>query len=167
MANRALDAVFNRSRRDREVISGRDWRRARAALRTGAERLSQSQRALVDELYRVRYDLGYAWELKERLRDLYRDVDPVDAEPYLRHWCDLATHSGIASFVNLARQVRKNLDGIVAAVHWSLSNSRLEGINARIRLIQRRGYGYHSVDSLAAVIHLCLGGIVVALPTRP
>lgn len=61
--------------------------------------------------------------------------------------------------------MRANLDGIVAAVELGLSNSRLEGINRKIRLIQRRGYGYHSVDSLAAVIHLCLCGISVQLPT--
>ncbi|MFL5797724.1 MAG: transposase, partial [Actinomycetota bacterium] len=77
-----------------------------------------------------------------------------------------ATRSRIPAFVNLARQIRRNFEGIVAAVELGLSNSRLEGVNARIRLIQRRGYGYHSVDALAAVIHLCLGGITVQLPTQ-
>ena len=62
---------------------------------------------------------------------------------------------------------RKRHPFVVAAVELGLSNSRLEGINAKIRLIQRRGYGYHSVDALAASIYLCLGGITVQLPTRP
>jgi transposase len=69
--------------------------------------------------------------------------------------------------MNLARQIRHNFEGIIAAVESDLSNSRLEGINGKIRLIQRRGYGYHSVDALAASIHLCLGGITIQLPTRP
>jgi transposase len=105
-------------------------------------------------------------ELKEGLRDLYRCIDPSYARAYLKRWITSATRSRIPAFVNLARQIRHNFEGIVAAVERDLSNSRLEGINAKIRLIQRRGYGYHSVDALAAVIHLCLGGITITLPTQ-
>ena len=108
-----------------------------------------------------------AWELKEALRDLYHHVPPELARPYLQRWITSATRSRTPAFVNLARTIRHNLDGIIAAVELDLSNSRLEGINGKIRLIQRRGYGYHSVDSLAAAIHLCLGGITIQLPTRP
>jgi transposase len=55
---------------------------------------------------------------------------------------------------------------VVAAVQLGLSNSRLEGINAKIRLIQRRGYGYRNLDSLTAAIYLCLGGITINPPTE-
>jgi transposase len=168
MANRALDAVYKAAGHQHTTGTGdRDWRRIRYALRSGAERLDRSHHELLNELRRNRYRLWRAWELKERLRDLYRVVDPADARDHLRRWCRAAARSRITAFVNLARQLRRNFDGIVAAVELGLSNSRLEGINAKIRLIQRRGYGYHSVDALAASIYLCLGGITVQLPTRP
>jgi transposase len=48
-----------------------------------------------------------------------------------------------------------------------LSNGRLEGINTKIRVIQRRGYGHSDPDALTAMIHLCLGGITLTLPGRP
>jgi len=35
-----------------------------------------------------------------------------------------------------------------------LSNSRLEGVNAKIRLIQRRGYGFRNLNALTAAIYL-------------
>jgi transposase len=38
----------------------------------------------------------------------------------------------------------------------------LEGINAKIRLIQLRGYGYRNLDAL----YLCLGGVALNLPTE-
>ena len=41
------------------------------------------------------------------------------------------------AFVTLARRIRRHFDGIVAAVEHGLSNSRLEGINAKIRLINK------------------------------
>ena len=121
---------------------------------------------LLNAFRRRRHRLWRAWELKEGLRDLYRHVPTDEARLYLQGWITSAVRSRIPAFVNLARQIKRNFEGIVAAVELQLSNSRLEGINARIRLIQRRGHGYHSVDALAAVIHLCLGGIVVQLPTQ-
>ena len=88
------------------------------------------------------------------------------AKDHLRRWCTSAARSRLRPFVNLARQLRKHFDGIVAAVEWGLSNSRLEGINGKIRLINRRGYGHHSAKSLASMIYLCLSGITVTLPTQ-
>lgn len=67
--------------------------------------------------------------------------------------------------MNLARRIRAHFDGIVASVHHGLSNSRLEGINAKIRLINKRGYGHPNYESLTAMIHLCLGNLTIPLPT--
>jgi len=167
MANRALDAVYmSTGRQHLSGVGDRDWRRARVALRAGAERLTDDQRALLNEFRRSRYRLWRAWDLKEALRDLYRRVDPSLARAYLQAWIATAVRSRIPGFVNLARQLRRNFEGIVAAVELGLSNSRLEGINARIRLIQRRGYGHHSAESLASMIYLCIGGVTVQLPTQ-
>ena len=48
----------------------------------------------------------------------------------------------------------------------STPNALIEGINAKIRLINARGYGHHSAQTLASMIYLCLGGLQVKLPTR-
>lgn len=167
MVNRALDSVFKESARFHPSgVGDRDWRRSRVALRTGAEHLKPDQRKAINALRRSRHRLGRAWELKEGLRDLYRVVDPAAARPYLAAWINSASRCRIAAFVNLARQIKRNFEPIVAAVELGLSNARLEGVMAHIRVIQRRGYGYHSVDSLASMIFLCLGGIKVELPTQ-
>lgn len=131
MANRALDAVYmSTGRQHLSGVGDRDWRRARIALRAGAERLTDDQRNLLNEIRRNRYRLWRAWELKEALRDLYRRVDPSLARVYLRTWIATAVRSRMAGFVNLARQLRTNFEGIVAAVELGLSNSRLEGIGS-------------------------------------
>jgi transposase len=166
-ANQALDAVYTQSGRQHGTpVNGRDWRRTRYALRAGAERLDQNHHQLLIQLRRTRYALWRAWELKERLRDLYRIVEPDNATPYLEAWCRSAERSRLQPFHNLARLIRRNFEGIVAAVEHGLSNSRLEAINAKIRLINRRGYGHPNPHHLAAMIHLCLGGITIPLPTE-
>jgi transposase len=167
MANRALDEVYMASRHGADgTLSGRQWRTARYALRAGVERLSHQHHLLLNQFRRSRYRLWRAWELKEDLRDLYRHVPADQARAYLRRWLAAASRSRIPAFVNLARRLRIYFDGVIAAVELGLSNSRLEGINAKIRLIQRRGYGHRSVKSLAAMIYLCIGGIVIDLPGR-
>jgi transposase len=115
---------------------------------------------------RHRYRLWRTWELKEQLRDLYRSAEPADARGYLKRWCTSAKRSRIPAFTNLIRRIEKHFDAIIAAVELGLSNCRLEGINAKIRLIQRRGYGFRNLDALSAAIHLCLGGITINLPTE-
>lgn len=168
MANRALDRVFSATGHGADgLITGKQWRASRFALRAGAERLTDFQRKLINAVRRFRYRLFRAWELKEQLRDFYRLVEPDKARPYLKAWITSALRSRIPAFINLARQIRHNFEGVTAAVEHDLSNSRLESINGKIRLIQRRGYGYHSIDALAASIYLCLGGIPTQLPTRP
>jgi transposase len=39
---------------------------------------------------------------------------------------------------------RKERDRILAAIELGLSNSKLEGLNSKIRLINHRGYGRHT-----------------------
>jgi transposase len=167
IANRALDLVLSASRHGAEgTITGRQWRAARVALRSGGERLDPRQQELVNSFRRTRRRVFRAWELKEDLRYLYR-VDYDLIRPYLKTWITAALRSRLPAFTNLAKTIRTHYDGICAAAELGLSNSRLEGINAKIRLIQRRGYGYHSIKALAASIYLCLGGITVRLPTHP
>jgi transposase len=164
LANRALDLVYKAA--DHGDISGRQWRKVRTALRTGEERLDRKQRTLVNAIRRTSRRLWRAWDLKEELRMLYRGVKPRHARTYLRSWLTSATRSRIPAFVNLARTIRRNFEGIIAAVELGLSNSRLEGINSKIRVIQRRGYGHHSAEALTSMIYLCLGGITITLPTQ-
>lgn len=165
--NEALEAVFSSAAPDLSDAGGQvnTRRRVRHALRTGAEKLKAEQRELVNRLRRHRYRLFRAWELKEQLRDLYRTTDPDQAPGYLKRWITRALRSRIPAYRTLARRLRKHF-AIVAAIQLGLSNSRMEGINAKIRVIQRRGYGFPDPDSLTSMIYLCLGGVTITLPTQ-
>ena len=79
------------------------------------------------------------WQLKEAVRDLYRLARPADAAKHLDWWLAWACRSRIPAFVTLSKTVRANRDRILAAVELDLSNSKLEGLNSKIRLINHRG----------------------------
>ncbi len=141
------------------------WRKVRATLRAAAENLDDTGRAVLVALRTGHRRLYRAWQLKEQLRALYREVDPEDAAGYLKRWITAAKRSRISGFVALARRVARNFDGIVNAVELGLSNSLTEGLNASIRRIQARAHGYADLTNLTEMIYLCHGGIGTPLPT--
>lgn len=171
MITDALDNVFRAERPELPAETGwqpsrRNWRQARYALRAGLERLTEQQREFVNGLRRHRHRLHRTWELKEELRDLFRIVKPRHATAYLKRWCTAALRANVPALRNVVTFIRKHFDAIVASVRLGLSNGRLEGINGKIRVIQRQGYGYRNPDSLIAMVYLRLGRIGINLPTE-
>lgn len=163
--NRALDSVFAESARLPGYATA-DWRTTRWALRTGENTLTDDQRALVNQIARTNRRIGRAWTLKEQARDLYRyDHEPGVARRMLKTWITAAKRSRIPAFVAVGKRFQVYFEPILAAIELGISNALLEGINAKIRLINARGYGHHSAQTLTSMIYLCLGGLQV-IPTR-
>jgi transposase len=106
-----------------------------------------------------------AYLIKEALRDVYRTSNPTEAADRLAHWLAWACRSRIPAMVQLSQTIRAHRKGILDAIELGFSNSKLEGLNSKIRLINHRGYGHHSAAAIIAMIYLCCGGITVALPT--
>ncbi len=138
----------------------------RWALLKDLSQLNDSQLAVLEQLRRERSVLYRCWQLKEGLRDLFRLARPADARQLLDGWLAWACRSRIPAFVKLSATVRANRERILATVELGLANSKLEGLNSKIRLINHRGYGHHSAAALIAMIYLCCGGITVSLPFR-
>jgi transposase len=128
--------------------------------------LTDNQRARLDELRRTRHVLFRAWALKEELRDLYRLPTGARPDAHLDAWLTRTCRSRIPAFVALTKTIRAHRDEILAAVELNLSNSKLEGLNSKIRLINHRGYGHHSAAAVTAMIYLCCSGLTITLPTQ-
>jgi transposase len=148
-------------------MTSAQWRTTRWALRTGENKLTDDKRALVNQIARTDRHIGRAWTLKEQLRDIYHGHHPPgEARHLLRRWITAAKRSRIPAFVALGKRFQVYFEAIIAAIELGISNGLLEGINAKIRLINARGYGHHSAQTLASMIYLCLGGLHPKLPTR-
>ena len=167
--NRALDRVYSDAITGpgRDAMSTPDWKAGRWALRIGEEKLTEDKRALVTRIARNTRHIGRAWTLKEQARDLYRyDHEPGVARRMLKAWITAAKRSRIPAFVAVGKRFQAYFEPILAAIELRISNALIESINAKIRLINARGYGHHSAQTLTAMIYLCLGGLHVQLPTR-
>lgn len=168
LANEALDEtrrqVWNQFR-ILESPRARWWKHTRWALLKDETNLTDNQLDVLHQLRRNASPLYRGWQLKEAVRDLYQLQNPADAPAHLDWWLCWAQRCQIPAFVKLAKTVKANRDRILAAVELGLSNSKLEGLNSKVRLINHRGYGHHSATALIAMIYLCCGGITVELPT--
>ena len=168
LANDALDAtrreVWNQFWTLEHPRAGW-WKHTRWALLKDEADLTDNQLDVLHQLRRRSPVLYRGWQLKQAVRDLYRLRWPSHASEHLDWWLSWASRCRIPAFVKLAKTMRANRERILAAVEIGLSNSKLEGLNSKVRLINHRGYGHHSAAALIAMIYLCCGGITVELPT--
>jgi len=123
------------------------------------------QLATLAEVQKTNKRLYRAFLLLHELRWVYR-VPRHHAREQLHAWLSWASRSKLTPFVKLARTIRKHKAGVLAAIELGLSNGRLEGLNSKIRLLSHRAYGFHSADTLIAMIYLCCSGIQIDLPHR-
>jgi transposase len=169
LATDALDEirreVWNEARRAGDIELARDLKGARFALWKNPQNLTPRQQLKLAHIQRINQRLYRAYLLKEQLRQIYR-VDGDEAIAVLDAWLQWAQRCRLEPFVRLARTIRDQRAGIEAALRHQLSNARVEQINTQIRLITRRGFGYHSPWAVIALAMLSLGGLCPRLPGR-
>jgi transposase len=169
LATDALDEirreVWNEARQAGQTALARDLKGARFALWKNPENLTPRQQLKLAHIQRINRRLYRAYLLKEQLRQIYR-VDADQAIGVLTAWLKWARRCRLAPFVRLARTIRDQRAGIEAAFRHGLSNARIEQINTQIRLITRRGFGYHSPWAVIALAMLSLAGLCPPLPDR-
>jgi transposase len=140
-------------------------KRTRWALLKDPATWTEKQTEQIERLRRSRHVLFRAWLLKEELRDLYRLPAGRRPDAHLDGWLARASRCRIPAMLDVSRTVRKHREQILGAVQLGLSNSTLEGLTSKIRLIDHRGYGHHSPAAVIAMIYLCCSGLTVTLPT--
>jgi transposase len=169
LATDALDEirreVWNEARRAGQTALARDLKGARFALWKNPENLTPRQQLKLAHIQKINQRLYRAYLLKEQLRQIYR-VDPDEATGLLDAWLKWARRCRLQPFVRLARTIRDQRAGIEAAFRNGLSNARVEQVNTQIRLITRRGFGFHSAWAVIALAMLALGGLCPPLPGR-
>ncbi|WP_172649732.1 ISL3 family transposase [Rhodococcus opacus] len=182
-ATEALDAVrraaWNRARATETASRGGGWKprrrpkagpaqtvkRSRWALLKNPDTLNAQQRATLRWIELHDPVLHRAYLLKETLRLIFQ-LPAEQAATELDRWIGWARRSRIPAFVALQKSIRAHKPAILAAIEHGLSNGRIESVNTKIRLITRRGFGFHTPEAVIALAMLSLGGARPQLPGR-
>jgi transposase len=168
-ATDALDEVrrdvWRQARRNGQSALSQAFGRCRYALWKNPEHLTDRQRAKLSWIQATNKQLYRAYLIKEQLRQVFAPGGP-ERIAMLDKWLHWAARSRIASFVELARRMRRYRDDIANTLTHNLTNARVEAINTKIRLLTRIAFGFKSHQALTALIMLHLGGYNLTLPGR-
>jgi transposase len=168
-ATAALDEIrreiWNEARKAGNKQLAKDLKGARFALWKNPGNLTERQQQKLSSIQQTNQRLYRAYLLAQQLRQIYR-VDPTDGLALLEGWLKWARRSRLEPFRKLARRITEQRKRVEAAFTNGLSNARVEQMNTQIRLIMRRGFGYHSPEAVIALAMLSLGGLCPPLPGR-
>ncbi len=168
-ATDALDEIrreiWNEARRVGNKQLAKDLKGARFALWKNPGNLTDRQKLKLSSIQQTNRRLYRAYLLAQQLRQIYR-VSAQDGLVLLEAWLKWARRSRLEPFRKLARRITEQRERVEAAFTNGLSNARVEQINTQIRLIIRRGFGYHSPHAVIALAMLSLGGLCPPLPGR-
>jgi transposase len=72
----------------------------------------------------------------------------------LKGWLSRARESGIAGILTLPRAIVRRPEGIMNLYIHPNSTGPIEGLNARIKHLLRRAYGYMNIDTFKLFVHV-------------
>lgn len=106
----------------------------------------KNERQRLDEALNLNRSLAVAYYLKEDLRQFWEQPDRRTAERFLKDWCARAEASGIRVLQTFANTLRGHRNGLLNWYADPISTGPLEGVNNKIKLLQRRAYGYRDLE---------------------
>ena len=103
-----------------------------------------SDKERLKEAMKLNESLLTAYILKEDLRALWAQGTKARGKAYLEKWCRRAAASGIAVLQTMSKTLLTHARAIIAWYDEPISTGPLEGTNNKIKLLQRRAYGYRN-----------------------
>ena len=90
--------------------------------------------------------LATAYYLKEDLRRVWERPDRAAAQRVLDDWIRRAECSGIRMLIRFAHTLAAHRSGILNYYRYRISTGPLEGTNTKIRVLQRKAYGFRDAE---------------------
>ena len=95
---------------------------------------------------RINRPLAMAYYLKEDLRRFWEQADKPQATRFLDDWIGRAQASGIGMLKHFAAILQTYRDGLLGWYDCRISTAALEGTNTKIKLMQRKAYGFRDPE---------------------
>lgn len=128
---------------DKEIYKGTRW-----LLLKRPENLKENQQESLDELLNVNKKLFVAYILRDEFRQIFAGITAHSRLIRLANWIKKARASGIVELAEFINNIEKWSPYIKNSLRDNSSNSIAEGINTKVRVIQRMAYGYKDFEYL-------------------
>jgi transposase len=127
----------------KEILKGCRW-----LLVKNKENLKAEEKQKLDKMLAASPELKACYEFKEAFRNLFnQELDYQSAEEHLLDWVacvEASSFQALQSFVKTLRNWWQQILNYFVGRH---NNGFAEGVNLKIKMLNRRGYGYHNFSS--------------------
>jgi len=154
----ALDTV-RKNEYARLTGPGRRWiKGTKYVLLSRWRNLTTSGRQTLKLLFNANKRLHTAYLLKESFEQLWSYETPGWARRFFDNWVASLKWQRLRPYEKFAKMIAKHWDGIEAYCHTEnkVALGFVEGLNNKIRTIQRRAYGFRDEDYLRLKILTCM-----------
>jgi transposase len=123
----------------RKILKGTRW-----LLLKNPENLDpkRNEKQRLEDALRLNTPLTIAYYLKEDLRQIWQQDNKAMARKVLADWIRRADASDIPMLQKFARTLEEHREGILAYYDYRISTGPLEGINNKIKTMNRQAYGF-------------------------
>jgi len=144
------DLFHDATKRQQKVLKGSRW-----LLLMNPENLDpvKGEPKRLREALRLNESLAVAYYLKEDLRQLWKQPNKEAARLKLIDWYHQAMASGVRILQEMARTLLANQWRILAYYDYPISTGPLEGLNNKIKTMQRQHYGLRDQEFLILKLH--------------
>ena len=156
--NEALDKVRKKeyarlSEKDRQYVKGQKY-----TLLSHWKNLSVEGKDNLKTLFKANKRLNKAYLLKESFSQLWEYKSEGWARRFFDNWRSALKWQRLQPFEDFAKMIESHWDGIAAYIHSEndVSLGFVEGLNNKIRVIQRRAYGLKDQEYLRLKVLTCM-----------
>lgn len=128
---------------EKEIYKGTRW-----LLLKRPEKLSEDQKGKLDRLLDLNKNLYKAYILRDEFRQVFDGPSAHSRLIRLTLWIQKAKAARISQITGFANLIEKWESFIRNSLREDCSNSFAEGINTKVRVIQRMAYGYKDFEYL-------------------
>jgi len=112
------------------------------------EKIKEDQQGILDRLFKINEKLYKAYVLRAEFRQIFAGTTVRSRLIRLTNWIKRAKAVHISQITEYVKKIERWEPYIRNSLRCNCSNSFAEGINTKIRVIQRMAYGYKDFDYL-------------------
>ncbi len=124
----------------KQLIKGSRW-----LLLKNRKNLSDEQKKHLDELLEINKNLNKTCILKDVLKEIFNRRSSSPIRERIKNFFQLAKEASLKPLNRFISTLKNYMDGIVTYSKYPIHNSKLEGINNKIKEIKRSAFGYHDI----------------------
>lgn len=143
--DKARRSIQNKlSEQDRKELKGSRW-----IILKPKEKLTQEQITILETICQQYPELGQLCEIKEDFRALYEDktLSPITAREAFDKWQEKAKALGLKVLDNFLSTLNNWYQWILNYFGIRLTSGTVEGMNTKIKLVKRTGFGFRNFDN--------------------